>query len=103
MKWSITGQIRTKGLMDGIERNRLGAVLVVVGHHQPVIINIHAVDESVNDLFLIFQIIGIAVLEPADPCHDLLLGEPGLLQLLLQDANVQFLAAGLQILQTLLC
>lgn len=89
--------------MDGIERNRLGAVLVVVGHHQPVIINIHAVDESVNDLFLIFQIVRIAVLEAADPRHDLLLGEPGLLQLLLQDANVQLLTAGLQILQTLLC
>ena len=87
--------------MDGIERNRLGAVLVVVGHHQPVIINIHAVDESVNDLFLIFQIIGIAVLEPADPRHDLLLGEPGLL--LLQDADVQFLAPRFQILQALLC
>ena len=84
--------------MDGIERNRLGAVLVVVSHHQPVIINIYAVDESVNDLFLIFQIVGIAVLEPADPCHDLLLGEPGLLQLLLQDADVQLLAACFQFL-----
>ena len=84
--------------MDGIERNCLGAVLVVVGHHQPVIINIHAVAESVNDLFLIFRVVRVAVLEAADPRHDLLLGEPGLLQLLLQDADVQLLAVGLQIL-----
>ena len=34
VKWRFTGQLRTKGLMDGIGLNCLGAVLVVVCHHK---------------------------------------------------------------------
>nr|MBR4280899.1 tyrosine-type recombinase/integrase [Clostridia bacterium] len=79
---AIESGMDVRTLSEILGHTKVALTLQLYAHSsmEPVIINIHAVDESVNDLFLIFQIIGIAVLEPADPRHDLFLGEPGLLQ-----------------------
>ena len=45
----------------------------VVREYVPVIVNIDAVQKNVNDLFLIIQIIRVAVLELTDPFNNLLL------------------------------
>ena len=88
--WSTTGNIRTENLLDILQRNRLRFVFVVIGHHQLVFKHINAVDENIDDLLLIFQIVGIAIFESFDPSNDLFFGELWLAQLFLQDADVQF-------------
>ena len=88
--WSTTGNIRTENLLDILQRNRLRFVFVVIGHHQLVFKHIDAVNKNIDDLLLIFQIVGIAIFEPFDPANDLFFGELWLAQLFLQDADVQF-------------
>ena len=66
----------------------------VVREYAPVIINIYAIQENVNDLFLIIQIIRIAVLKLADPFNNLLLRILRSGQFCLHDADIQITAPG---------
>ena len=59
----------------------LGAVLIVVGENQFIVIYKDGVYESVDDLFSVVKVIDVAVIILADPFHDLFLGELAALQL----------------------
>ena len=74
----------------------------VVGEYVPVIINIYAVQENVNNLFLIIPIIRITILELADPFYNLLLCVlwPG--QFCLHNADSQITASGFKLIKTFL-
>ena len=74
----------------------------VVCEHVPIIINIYAIQENVNNLFLIIQIIRVAVLELTDPFHNLLLRVFRSCQLRLHDADIQITAPGFELVKPFL-
>ena len=59
----------------------LGAVLVIVGEYQFIVIYEDGIYESIDDFFSVIKVIDIAVLVFADPFHDLFLGKLTALQL----------------------
>ena len=75
----------------------------VVREYVPVIVNIDAVQKNVNDLFLIIQIIRVAVLELTDPFNNLLLRVFRPDQFCLHDADIQITVSGFEQVKTFLC
>jgi Na+/H+ antiporter NhaB len=66
----------------------LGAVLIVVGEDQFIIIYKDGIYESIDDFFSVIKIVDVAVLIFTDPFHDLFLGKLTALQLQLQDTGL---------------
>ena len=75
-----------------------GAVLIVVGEYQFIVIYKDGVYECVDDFFSVVKVVDIAVLILADPFHDFFLGELAAFQLQLQDTSLQRIPLGLRTL-----
>ena len=100
--WRHLRQIRTQKIFDFLARDRLGAVLVVVGQHQLVVVHINRVHEGVDQPLLECAVIWIAAAKLREPVFHILSRHLGLLQFRPGDAERQFFFLLFQLFQPLL-
>ena len=97
--WAIPISARTKNLTKG---DGLGILFEVEVQHHPVLKDIDRVDEVVDDLPLVSRTVHISLAEPLKPEQDLFPAQSRPLQFFFQDAGLEGIPVGFQLVQALL-
>ena len=97
--WAIPISARTQNLTKG---DGLGILFEVEVQHHTVLKDIDRVDEVVDDLPLVHRAVCISLAEPLKPEQDLFPAQSRPLQFFFQDAGLEGVPAGFQLVQALL-
>ena len=97
--WAIPISARTQNLTKG---DGLGVFFEVEVQHHPVLKDIDRVDEVVDDLPLVSRTVHISLAEPLKPEQNLFPAQSRPLQFFFQDAGLEGVPAGFQLVQALL-
>ena len=97
--WAIPISARTQNLTKG---DGLGVLFEVEVQHYPVLKDIDRVDKVVDDLPLVHRAVCISLPEPLKPEQDLFPAQSRPLQFFFQDAGLEGVPAGFQLVQALL-
>ena len=97
--WAIPISARTQNLTKG---DGLGVLFKVEVQHHPVLKDIDRVDKVVDDLPLVHRAVCISLPEPLKPEQNLVPAQGRPLQLFFQDAGLEGVPAGFQLVQALL-
>ena len=97
--WAIPISARTQNLTKG---DGLGILFEVEVQHHTVLKDIDRVDEVVDDLPLVSRTVHISLLELLKPEQDLFPAQSRPLQFFFQDAGLEGIPAGFQLVQALL-
>ena len=97
--WAIPISARTQNLTKG---DGLGVLFEVEVQHHPVLKDIDRVDEVVDDLPLVSRTVHISLPKLLKPEQDLFPAQSRMLQFFFQDAGLEGVPAGFQLVQALL-
>ena len=97
--WAIPISARTQNLTKG---DGLGILFEVEIQHHTVLKDIDRVDKVVDDLPLVHRAVCISLPEPLKPEQNLVPAQSWPLQFFFQDAGLESVPAGFQLVQTLL-